>query len=109
MIVTIVFLGIAALLVGLALWGMTRKKPMGFYSNSPAPEEKDLTDVPAYNRACGFLLMGYALLMALIGLGFPVMEKGSFTVLVMLTAFPGAIAMIVIYEVVILPRYSRKK
>lgn len=56
----------AAIFLGVGLFAFTRKDPMHFWSGSTVPAGK-IRDVPAYNWANGWLWIGYAIGMVLVG------------------------------------------
>ncbi len=45
---------------GLGIFAWTRKKPMWFWSGSTV-SERDISDIPAYNRANGIMWLVYSL------------------------------------------------
>ena len=55
----IIVIPLAALFTGLGIYAMRRKKPMWFWSGSTVrPEE--ITDIPAYNRANGWMWIAFS-------------------------------------------------
>lgn len=62
-----VSLGICAILMfGIGAFQIKSKKPVGFYTGETAPDEKELSDVTAWNRKHGmmFILYGFGLVLA---------------------------------------------
>lgn len=55
----IIMLPLAALFSGIGIYAWRRKKPMWFWSGSTV-DEKDIADVPAYNRANGIMWLCYS-------------------------------------------------
>lgn len=84
------------------------KKPAGIYSNVKAPNAEELINLKAYNKAVGRLVMGYGLLQAVTGiLIIPLKQRSGGNVMVF-SLFFGAILMMIIYEIVISPKYHKK-
>ncbi|MDO4173496.1 MAG: hypothetical protein Q4D42_01915 [Eubacteriales bacterium] len=61
----IIWLLCAALFVILGIRSMRSKKQVGFFANVQPPKVRD---IPAYNRAVGKLLIGFAVVLALLGI-----------------------------------------
>ncbi len=55
----VLMIPLAALFTGLGVYAWTRKKPMWFWSGSTV-DERDITDVRAYNRANGIMWLCYS-------------------------------------------------
>lgn len=84
------------------------KKPAGIYSNIKAPEKEKITDLKAYNKAVGKLLAGYGMLQVVTGyLLFDTKGKGM-ELLLIFSFFFGAILMMILYEIIIAPKYIKK-
>lgn len=110
----LIWLGCAAIFVVLGVVDLVhadKGKPFGFYNISPPPKVETLTDVTAYNRAVGKLLIGAGVAFALIGL--PLLFKGDNAALIVLVGVLGSIAwvigMVLIYELKIMKKYRKKK
>jgi hypothetical protein len=86
-----------ALIFGaIALWAFKRRDPMHFWSGSTVrPEE--ITDIPAYNRANGWLWTLYAVCMAAAGVVLLFHVKGG-VVLAGIVCFLGIPVLIVVYK-----------
>lgn len=56
----IIMIPIGILFTVLGLYAWRRKKPMWFWLGSTV-NEKDISDIPAYNRANGIMWMAYSL------------------------------------------------
>ena len=56
----IIMIPCAAAFTGLGVFAMRRKKPMWFWSGSEV-KPYEIRDIPAYNRANGWMWIGYAL------------------------------------------------
>lgn len=108
MLLSIVYWLIALLFIGIGLSAMLSKKPAGLYSNIKPPKLEKIKDLKAYNRAVGLLIMGYGILFLLLGFVTLSVSENTAGILIMLCAFPGAIAMMIIYEVVISSKYIGK-
>ena len=59
MIWLIIMIPVSALFTGLGIYAMKRKEPMWFWSGSSV-DEKDITDVAAYNRANGIMWLCFS-------------------------------------------------
>lgn len=55
----VIMIPLATLFSGIGIYAWKRKKPMWFWSGSTV-DEKDITDVPAYNRANGIMWLCYS-------------------------------------------------
>ena len=56
----IIMIPCAAAFTGLGVFAMRRKKPMWFWSGSEV-KPYEIRDIPAYNRANGWMWIGYSL------------------------------------------------
>ena len=56
----IIMIPCAAAFTGIGVYAMKRKKPMWFWSGSEV-KPYEIRDIPAYNRANGWMWIGYAL------------------------------------------------
>jgi len=85
-------------------------KVFGFYNISPPPKAETLTDVVAYNRAVGKLLIGAGIAFALVGL--PLLLAGDNAAVIVLVGVLGSIAwvigMVLVYEQKIMRKYRKK-
>jgi hypothetical protein len=86
-----------------------RKKPSGIYSNIKAPKQERISDLKAYNRAVGRLIMGFAAIFIVDGIEALHISDQSAGVLLAASIFPGAIIMMIVYETVIAPKYINQK
>ncbi|MCR5041585.1 MAG: hypothetical protein K6C36_05715 [Clostridia bacterium] len=55
----VIMLPLSAFFTGLGIFAWKRKKPMWFWANSEV-SEKEISDVPAYNRANGIMWLAYS-------------------------------------------------
>ncbi len=55
----VIMIPLATLFSGIGIYAWKRKKPMWFWSGSTV-DEKDIADVPAYNRANGIMWLCYS-------------------------------------------------
>lgn len=92
----------------IGIFTIKSKKPAGIYSNVKAPQADIITDVKAYNRACGLLFIGYGGVFGLTGMASFFISENILGVLIAFIAFFGAIAIMIIYECVISVKYVRK-
>ena len=87
---------IGALFVGIGIYAWKRKEPMWFWAGIKV-NEKEIADVPAYNRANGLLWIGFSMVFwvsALLGL-FQMKIAGP---LMILGIVAGSLAMPIIYN-----------
>lgn len=86
-------------------------KVFGFYNISPPPKAETLTDVVAYNRAVGKLMLGAGIVFAVIGL--PLLLAGDNAAIIVLVGVLGSIAwvigMVLVYELIIMKKYRKKQ
>ena len=57
----IIMLPISALFTGIGIYAWRREKPMWFWSGSTV-DEKEISDIPAYNKANGIMWICYSAL-----------------------------------------------
>lgn len=97
---------ISALFTGLGIFAWTRKKPMWFWSGSKV-NEREIADVPAYNRANGIMWIAYsAVFWASMALGlFNIGLAGTVLAVGCLAGIP---ILVVAYKL-IYKKYSVKK
>lgn len=48
-------------MVGIGVFQLRSKKPVGFYTGEKAPNEKEISDVPAWNRKHGLMWILYGI------------------------------------------------
>lgn len=66
-IITGIMLGFCAILmIGIGISQYKSKKPIAFYTGEKGPEEKDLTDVDAWNKKHGIMWILYGICFILI-------------------------------------------
>ncbi len=114
LIAYLIWLAIALLFVVLGIVDMVNAhcgKPVGFYNIGPPPKPENLTDVTAYNRAVGKLLISAGIVFALLGL--PLLLCSDNEAILILLCMPGTFAWVIgmalIYELKIMKKYRRKK
>lgn len=110
----LIWLAVALLFVVLGVYDIAnaeKGKAFGFYNISPPPKAESLTDVKAYNRAIGKLLIGAGLVFALLGL--PLLFEGDNAAVIVLVGVLGSIAwvigMVLVYELGIMKKYRKKR
>lgn len=83
----------------------------GFYNIAPAPKAESLTDVIAYNRAVGKLLLGAGIALAMLGLPllFAADNKALIVVVCALGTIGWAIGIVLVYELVIMKKYRVRR
>ena len=92
----IIMIPLAAFFTGLGVFAMRREKPMWFYSGSEV-KPWQIRDIPAYNRANGWMWIGYSLgfwAAAILGC-FHVPAAG---ILVMVTCLLGIPGLLIAYN-----------
>ncbi len=109
----LIWLGCALIFVALGIYdyvNANKGNVFGFYNMGPPPKPENLTDVTAYNRALGKLLIGAGVFFALLGL--PLLLGDGNAALIVLVGVLGSVAwvigMVLIYELVIMKKYRRK-
>ena len=88
----IIMIPLAAFFTGLGVYAMRRKKPMWFWSGSEV-KPWQIRDIPAYNRANGWMWIGYSLGLwasAILGL-FNVPAAGILVMVVCVLGIPGLV------------------
>ena len=96
LIFPLIMIPCAAAFTGLGIFAMKRKKPMWFWSGSEV-KPWQLTDVPAYNRANGWMWIVFSLgFWASVVLGF--FDVPAAGILVMVTSILGIPGLIVAYK-----------
>ena len=89
---------LAAFFTGIGIFAWKRKKPMWFWSGSTV-HEKEITDVPAYNRANGIMWICFSLIYwgaAVLGI-FQVEAVG---VVIGVGTLVGIVALVVAYKAI---------
>ena len=56
----------ALMMIGIGIHQFRSKKPVGFYTGKEPPEEKDLSDVSAWNKKHGMMWIVYGSIIALV-------------------------------------------
>ena len=112
LIAYIIWVACAMIFVVIGLYDICnadKGKVFGFYNMGPPPKAENLTDVIAYNRALGKLLIGAGVVFALIGLPLLFDSNAGIIVLVsMLGSVAWVIGMVLVYELKIMKKYRRK-
>ena len=80
----------------IALWALKRRTPMHFWAGSTVKPE-EITDIPAYNRANGFLWAAYAAWMAANG-AIALLDITVATVLLLIQCLPGVAVLVAVYR-----------
>ena len=80
-------------------------KPFGFWANA---EVAQMRDVKGYNRALGKLWCVFGILLILIGLPILLGEKSAGVIITILGTMLLSIGTMVVYVVVIEPKYRKK-
>ena len=110
----IILLLVSLIFVALGIYDLNnadKGNVFGFYNISPPPKAENLTDVTAYNRAVGKLLIGAGAVFALLGL--PLLFASDNDALIVLVCVLGSIAwvigMVLIYELKIMRKYRTRR
>ncbi len=103
----VIYLFIGLLFVG---WGIyvsrsNTPKPFGFWANA---EPFEVNDVKLYNHALGKLFAGYGIALALLGIPLLGGQNTAGPIITILGTMLSSIIMMVIYVVVIEPKYRKK-
>ncbi|MBQ7956304.1 MAG: hypothetical protein IJ282_11270 [Lachnospiraceae bacterium] len=99
---------VGLLVVGLGFWCFRAKKPVGFWANAEAPEAKNINDVTGYNRAVGILLIIFGIVFVLLCLPILGGQNSPGIIVSILGMMFESIAAMVVYTVVIEPKYTKK-
>ena len=88
---------VSLLFFGIGIWCFRADKPVGFFAGVPGPEEREIRDVPRYNRAVGKLWIVNGLLVELCGLPLLFGSQNSPVVLLTVLVVPVMIGMMIAY------------
>lgn len=108
MAIMLICFGIFLFFLLIGIIAIKSKKPIGIYSNIKAPQADSITDVKAYNHACGMLFVGYGAMIGITGVSSFFLSEKTLGILLAFIAFFGAIGMMIIYECVIAEKYIKK-
>ena len=61
MVWLLIMIPVSAFITGIGIYAWNRKKPMWFWSGTNV-KESEISDIPAYNRACGIMFIAYSAL-----------------------------------------------
>lgn len=81
---------------GIAIWAFVRKSPMHFWSGSSVKPE-EISDIPSYNRANGWMWTIYASCLVLAGI-ISLFNIGAGTILLVILFVPGVVVLILVYN-----------
>ncbi len=97
------FIGI--LIIGFGIADFFAKKPAGFWANCKTIE---VTDIKKYNRSVGIMFCIYGVVMILLGL--PLLDEKYMPLILFsgIGIMAETIVMMVVYTVVIEPKYRKK-
>lgn len=95
------------LFVGIGIYDYFAKirRPFGFWANA---KQFEVNDVKAYNKALGKLFIGFGVAFILIGLPLLDGQNSPWIILSIIGAMVWAIVLMVIYTMVIEPKYRKK-
>lgn len=100
-----IWCGCFALFLVLGIYCFFAKKPVGFWANA---EAFPVTDVKGYNRACGWLWVGYSLIGILAGLPMLLNQNEALILLSVLGVVFDTLGLVLIYVLVIEKKYRAK-
>lgn len=105
--VMVVFM-IGILMFCVAIYYAFSSKPITIYNQGKPPMVSELTDVKKYNRSTAKLMLGYGFVFIAEGM---LLGSAPTTCMVVgiLTAMPGIVVVIAVYEAVIIKKYKIKK
>jgi hypothetical protein len=84
--------------VAIAIWAFKRKTPMHFWAGDEFKlKAEDFSDVSAYNRANGFMWLGYAISLIIIGVA-SLFTNTLFGIIVCAISSLGIIIMIFVHR-----------
>lgn len=90
---------VAMMFVVLGIVQLRSKKPVGFWSGEKPPAPSEVTDIRAYNRAHGWMWIGYAAAMILSFLIGVMLDNGLWiTILLSVASIGGAGVMIAVHQ-----------
>lgn len=70
-----IYLAVAIIMMGIGIYQLKSKKPVGFYNGEKPPTEDEISDVKAWNKRHGLMWLIYgAVIMVTYGIGGVVSE-----------------------------------
>ena len=99
-------MGVLFIVMGIYDLNSKKEKPFDFWANA---EVSSIEDVKGYNRALGILWCVYGTLFTLIGLPLLDGQNSGLIIISILGVMLISIAAMVVYVVVIEPKYRKKK
>jgi len=101
----IIWVLVGGMFIGIGIHAFVSKEPVGFWANV---EMFPVNDVKAYNRAMGKLWLAYALGLILLGLPLLAGANSPLIILSIVGVLLEAIAVMIVYMLVIKEKYERK-
>ena len=98
-------MGLFFVIWGISMFFAKSTKPFGFWANAEVTEIKD---VKRYNRALGKLWCVFGVLLILVGIPFLFGENVAGVIITMLGTMLLSIGAMVVYVVIIEPKYRKK-
>lgn len=95
--------GLLVIVIGISAF--FAKKPMGFWANA---KMFDVTDLKKYNAAVGKLFCGYGIVFIFLGVPMLTGQNSAWVLLSVIGVMAESIALMVIYTIVIEPKYKKK-
>ena len=96
---------VGLLMIGIGISAFFAKKPMGFWANA---KMFDVTDLKKYNAAVGKLFCGYGIVFIFLGVPMLAGQNSAWVLLSVIGVMAESIALMVIYTIVIEPKYKKK-
>ena len=77
LIAFIIWTIVSLMFAAFSLYARCSKKPVGVFSNSPAPKKEDIKDVKAYNKAVSNMWLVFAIIFEIIGIPLLFLKQNS--------------------------------
>lgn len=104
-----IILGLCALLMfGIGIFQIKSRKPVGFYSGETAPDEKELSDVNAWNKKHGIMWILYGVCIILAWVCGLVIGDGPLLLIPFLIGLLLPIPFMVLYHHKLIKKYYIK-
>lgn len=97
--------GLFFVIWGICMFYAKSAKPFGFWANA---EVAQMRDVKGYNRALGKLWCVFGVLLILVGVPILLGEKSAGIIITILGTMLLSIGVMIVYVVVIEPKYRKK-
>jgi len=88
---------LALIFIGVSIYSCKRKKPMNFFSTSEV-DEREIKDVPSYNRANAVMWVIYSLIFIIIGIIGIIGYTNAATYMILFAVFLGIPVLAYVYN-----------